>query len=148
MKSLSISSPFASRAPSSEVSSQEMEVAPSKQTFLFGLLSLLVVGLLGYGMRKGRLLSGGSPSSFEAVQLVFNFLLSAFLGILVWCLFASPHRCVSDGLMLPPLSSHSELSRLEGAVPLKIDPRLHPKFYFCHQKGHYKSQCPKWLALR
>jgi hypothetical protein len=20
--------------------------------------------------------------------------------------------------------------------------------YFCHQKGHYKSQCPKWLALR
>ena len=19
--------------------------------------------------------------------------------------------------------------------------------YFCHQKGHYKSQCPKWLAL-
>ncbi len=20
--------------------------------------------------------------------------------------------------------------------------------YFCHQKGHYKSECPKWLALR
>jgi hypothetical protein len=20
--------------------------------------------------------------------------------------------------------------------------------YFCHQKGHYKSQCPKWLALQ
>jgi hypothetical protein len=125
MKSLSSSSPFASRAPSPEVSSREMEGAPSKQTFLFGLLSLLVVGLFGYGMREGRLLSGESPSSFETVQLVFNFVLSVFLGLLVWCMFASPHRYVSDGSMLPPFSFHLESSRLEGAVSLKIDPRLH-----------------------
>ncbi len=116
MESLSRASLFAFRDPFSKVSSQEREVAPPKQTFLFGLLSLLVVGLFGYGMKEGRLPSDESPFILETVQLVFNFLISVVLGFLVWCFPASPRQSVC--------SSYSGSSCISGAVSLNVDPHL------------------------
>jgi hypothetical protein len=49
------------------------------------------------------------------------------------------------GLQLPVQASSSSTS----SSAIKPNTNLADvTCYFCHQKGHYKSQCPKWLALR
>ena len=49
------------------------------------------------------------------------------------------------GLQLPMQASSSSTS----SSAIKPNTNLADvTCYFCHQKGHYKSQCPKWLALR
>ncbi len=49
------------------------------------------------------------------------------------------------GLQLPLQASNSSTSSSASKPNTNL---ADVTCYFCHQKGHYKSQCPKWLALR
>ncbi len=49
------------------------------------------------------------------------------------------------GLQLPLQASTGSTSSSSGKPNTNL---ADITCYFCHQKGHYKSQCPKWLALR
>ena len=56
--------------------------------------------------------------------------------------FQSPKGHSRPGLQLPMAAGSSSINTTTAASTADIT------CYFCHQKGHYKSQCPKWLALR
>jgi hypothetical protein len=60
-----------------------------------------------------------------------------------------PRKGFKGGLTSPKGSAIRHLStQTQGSSSAPSTGTSDITCYFCHQKGHYKSQCPKWLALR
>ncbi len=59
-----------------------------------------------------------------------------------------PRKGFKGGLTSPKGSAVLQLpSQTHGSASAPSTSTADITCYFCHQKGHYKSQCPKWLAL-